>query len=288
MPPRRADSHKGEYGRVLVLAGSRGMAGAAALAGNAALRAGAGLVTIGTAESVYPVLAAQVTCCMTRPFPETSAATLSDRGRGEILDFARSFDVVALGPGLGRHPSTARLVHHLVLGLEKPIVLDADGLNALAEDVEVLRRAPAPRVLTPHPGEMGRLAGLTPAEVQKSRRRVAFRFAREHRAVVVLKGRRTVVSDGRRVFVNPTGNPGMATGGTGDVLTGAIAALLGQGLRPFEAAALGTFVQGLAGDIAARKFGEVSLIATDVLDCLPQAFLRIRSRSRRRSPDRMR
>jgi len=279
LPPRRPDSHKGDYGRVLVLAGSRGMVGAAALAGNAALRSGAGLVTIGTPESAYPILAAQVTCCTTRPFPETPAGTLSDRARAEILHFARSFDVVALGPGLGLHPSTTRLVRHLTLSVKKPMVLDADALNALAEDAEVLTRAPAPRILTPHPGEMGRLACLTAAEVQKSRRLVAFRFAREYRAVVVLKGHLSVVSDGRRVFVNPTGNPGMAHGGTGDVLTGVIAALLGQRLSPFDAAALGAYVHGLAGDIAAKKLGQVSLIATDVLDCLPEAFMKLERRS---------
>ena len=275
LPPRRPDSHKGDYGRVLVLAGSRGRGGAAALAGNAALRSGAGLVTIGTAESVYPILAADVTCCTTRPFPETTAGTLSDKARAEILRFAEAFDVVALGPGLGRHPGTTRLVRELTLRIQKPMVLDADALNALAEDVEALKRAPAPRILTPHPGEMGRLAGLTTAEVQKARQLVALRFAREYRAVAVLKGHGSVVSDGRRVFVNPTGNPGMATGGAGDVLTGVIAALLGQKLSPFDAALLGAYVHGLAGDLAAKQFGQVSLIATDVLDSLPQAFLKL-------------
>jgi NAD(P)H-hydrate epimerase len=275
LAPRRADSNKGDYGRVLVLAGSRGMVGAAAMAGTAALRAGAGLVTVGTPRSVYPILAAQVVCCTTRPLPETPAATLSDRGSSAILEWAESFDVVALGPGLGRHPSTTRLVHHLVLKLPKPMVLDADGLNALAEDVAVLRRAPAPRILTPHPGEMARLAGLSVGQVQQLRKLVALRFARENRVVLVLKGHRSIVTDGRRVFVNPTGNPGMATGGAGDVLTGAIAALIGQRLGPFEAAVLGTYVHGLSGDLAAKRFGEVGLIATDVLDFLPKALRKL-------------
>ncbi len=275
LAPRKADSHKGDYGRVLVLAGSRGMVGAAALAGTAALRAGAGLVTIGTPRSVYPILAAQVVCCTTRPLPETPVATLSERGFSTILKWAESFDVVALGPGLGRHPSTTRLVHQLVLKLPKPMVLDADGLNALAEDVSALRRAPAPRVLTPHPGEMARLCGLSAAEVQQSRKPLALRFARENRVVLVLKGHRSIVTDGRRVFVNSTGNPGMATGGTGDVLTGTIAALIGQRLDPYEAAVLGTYAHGLAGDLAAKQFGEVGLIATDVLEFLPQAFRKL-------------
>jgi len=282
LPPREPNGHKGDYGRVLVLAGSRGMVGAAAMAGNAALRSGAGLVTIATPQSVYPILAAKVTCCTTRPLPETPAATLSDRGCREILALAKSFDVVALGPGLGRHASTTRLVHHLTAKLKQPVVMDADALNALAENPDALKRSPAPRILTPHPGEMARLAGLTPGEVQKSRRQAAFWFAKEYGVVVVLKGHGTVVTDAKRVFIVPTGNPGMATGGTGDVLTGAIAALLGQRLPPFEAAVLGAYVHGLAGDIAARKFGEVSLIATDVLDCLPEAFLKIRSKHHRR------
>jgi NAD(P)H-hydrate epimerase len=183
--------------------------------------------------------------------------------------------VVALGPGLGRHPSTTRLVHHLVLKLPKPMILDADGLNALAEDVAVLRRAPAPRILTPHPGEMARLAGLSVGQVQQLRKLVALRFARENRVVLVLKGHRSIVTDGRRVFVNPTGNPGMATGGAGDVLTGTIAALIGQRLGPFEAAVLGTYVHGLSGDLAAKQVGEVGLIATDVLDFLPKAFRKL-------------
>jgi len=278
LPPRRADSHKGDYGRILVLAGSRGMVGAAAMAGTAALRAGAGLVTIGTPRSVYPILAAQVTCCTTRPLPETPAGTLSDQGISAILRLAESFDVVALGPGLGQHPSTTRLVRHLVLKLPKPMVLDADGLNALAEDVAALRRAPAPRILTPHPGEMARLAGLSAGRVQRSRKPVALRFARENHVVLVLKGHRSIVTDGRRAFVNPTGNPGMATGGAGDVLTGTIAALIGQRLGPYEAAVLGTYVHGLSGDLAAKQFGEVSLIATDVLDFLPQAFQKLAAR----------
>ena len=275
LPPRRADSNKGDYGRILLLAGSRGMVGAAAMAGTAALRAGAGLVTVGTPRSVYPILAAQVACCTTRPLPETPVATLSERGFGAIMQLAESFNVVALGPGLGRHPSTTRLVHHLVLKLPKPVVLDADGLNALAENVALLRHAAAPRILTPHPGEMARLAGLSAARVQQSRKAVALRFAHEHGVVLVLKGHGSIVTDGRRVFVNPTGNPGMATGGTGDVLTGTIAALIGQQLDPFDAAVLGAYVHGLAGDLAAEQFGEVGLIATDVLDFLPQAFRKL-------------
>ena len=273
LPRRRREGHKGDYSRLLVLAGSRGMVGAAALAGNAALRAGAGLATIGTPASVYPILAAQVTCCTTRPLPETRAGTLSDRGREGISSLAAAFDVIALGPGLGRYPATTRLVHWLTRRVEKPLVMDADALNALAENVGALKRAPAPRILTPHPGEMARLLGLrSAAEVQKARLELAVKFAGKHRCVVVLKGYRSVVTDGERVFINPTGNPGMASGGTGDVLTGVIAGLLAQGMSPFDAAQLGAYAHGLAGDLAVKKFGEVSLIASDVLDHLPDAF----------------
>jgi len=273
LPLRARDGHKGDYGRVLVLAGSRGMVGAAALAGQAALRSGAGLVTIGAPAEVYPILAAKVTCCMTCPLPGTRSGTLSDRGRSEIEKRAESCDVIALGPGLGRAPSTTRLVLWLARHANKPMVMDADALNALSENTGVLNKARAPRIVTPHPGEMARLLGLKSAtEVQATRKEMSAGFARKSGAIVVLKGHHTVVTDGERIYMNPTGNPGMATGGTGDVLTGAIAGLLAQGMDPFDAAQLGVHVHGLAGDLAAKKLGEISLIAGDVLDHLPEAF----------------
>ena len=276
LPRRRREGHKGDYGRVLVLAGSRDMVGAAALAGRAALRAGAGLVTIGTPTGVHSALAAQVTCCTTHPFLGTRAATLSDRGKGQIAAYAEGFDVIAVGPGLGRHPATTRLVLWLAARIQKPLVMDADALNALAEKPSVLKRAHAPRIVTPHPGEMARLLKFKSAEkVQADRMAAAARFAAKHRAIVVLKGNKSIVTDGERVFVNSTGNPGMASGGTGDVLTGVIAALIGQGLDPFDAAQLGVYVHGLAGDLAAAEVGQVSLIATDVLKRLPHAFKKI-------------
>lgn len=273
LPRRRRESHKGDYGRVLVLAGSRGMVGAAALAGDAALRSGAGLVTIGTPASVYPILAGKVTCCTTRPLPETAAQTLSSRGARQIEELAEGFDVVALGPGLGRHPGTTRLVHRLASTLCKPVVMDADALNALAEKPAVLKRAPAPRILTPHPGEMARLLrGRALPRSREAQREIAGQFAARHGVILVLKGHRSIITDGERVCINPTGNPGMATGGTGDVLTGAIAGILGQGLDPFEATVLANYMHGLAGDLAARELGEVSLMASDVLGYLPGAF----------------
>jgi len=281
LPPRRPDGHKGDYGRVLVLAGSTGMVGAAALAGEAALRAGAGLATVATPKSVYPILAAKLTCCTTHPLPETRAGTLSDRGLRRIFSLAKDFDVVALGPGLGRHGETTRLVHALTRDLPLPMVIDADGLNALAENPAVLAKAKGSRILTPHPGEMARLLGCPTEAVQGERKKAAVGFAEACGAVVLLKGHRTVVTDGECVHINTTGNPGMATGGTGDVLTGVVAGLLAQGLTPFDAARLAAHVHGLAGDIAAKAGGEVSLIATDLLDALPLAFLTVRRKRKK-------
>ena len=275
LPPRASDAHKGEFGRVLVLAGSPGMVGAAALCGDACLRAGAGLVTVATPEGTYPIVASKLTCCTTRPLPESPAGTLSRRAFNEIRELAEGFDAVALGPGLGRHRETTHLVHDLIKTLAQPMVIDADGLNALAEDAACLDHAPAARILTPHPGEMARLLGGSAGDVQKAREQTAARFASEHQCVLLLKGHGTVVSDGERVYINTTGNPGMASGGTGDVLTGVTAALAGQGLAPFEAAALGAYVHGLAGDLAAQSIGQVSLIASDVLAWLPGAFRRL-------------
>ena len=287
LPPRARDGHKGDYGRVLVLAGSRGMVGAAVLAGRSALRSGAGLATVATPASVYPILASHVACCTTRPLPETRAATLSERAFDEIATLAKGFEAVALGPGLGRHAATTRLVHKLVEKLPQPMVLDADALNALAENVRILKKAAGPRILTPHPGEMARLLKLkSGAAVQKDRLDIAVCFADAHEVVVLLKGHGTVVTDGDRAYVNATGNPGMATGGTGDVLTGVVAALLAQGLGPFSAAQLGAYIHGLAGDIAAFEVGETSLIATDVLDVLPRAFKKHHTASRKRKAQR--
>lgn len=274
LPPRPPDAHKGSFGRILVLAGSTGMAGAAELVGDAALRSGAGLVTIGTPQSVYPILAAKTTCCITRPLPETSAGTLSYDSLGIIRKIADNFDVIAIGPGLGRHASTSQLIHCLVSEWTRPIVLDADALNALATDTEVLRTAPSARVLTPHPGEMARLTGRSVKEIQADRTGFALRFAKEYGVVVLLKGQGTVITDGTHTHVNTTGNPGMATGGTGDILTGIIAGLLAQGLSLMDAAILGAHLHGLAGDLAAERLGQISLIATDLLTTLPEAFQR--------------
>jgi len=281
LPPRKPDSHKGDYGRVFVLGGSRGLAGAACLCSDAALRAGAGLVTVGVPESVYPIVATKLTCCMTRALPETPYGTLAEAGRDELAAELARWDVIALGPGISQNEETARVVRWLAAHLDKPMVIDADGLNCLAASRPIALRPagsspPASRILTPHPGEMARLADLrSAAEVQKDREEIAAAFAREHAAVVALKGHETVVTDGSRTFINPTGNPGMATAGSGDVLTGVVAALLAQMHAALDAATLGVYVHGLAGDIAAREKGQVSLTASDILDALPAAFVHL-------------
>jgi NAD(P)H-hydrate epimerase len=272
LPPRPADSHKGTFGRVLIVAGSRGMSGAAVLCGGAALRGGAGLVYVAVPVEVQPLVAGANPCYLTAALPQDEDGQLSDRAEADLLTLAASKDVVALGPGLGQGPALTALVASVVGRVQAPLLLDADGLNALAPQPERLRGRPGPTILTPHPGEFARLLGTDVAAVQGRRQELAARFAAEHGVVLVLKGHRTVVTDGRRLYHNTTGNPGLATGGTGDVLTGLIAALLGQGLEPFAAAQLGVHLHGLAGDLARDELGEVSLIASDLLHYLPRAI----------------
>jgi ADP-dependent NAD(P)H-hydrate dehydratase len=272
LTPRPADSNKGNYGRVLVVAGSRGMSGAAVLCGSAALRGGAGLVTVAVPEEILPIVAAGNPCYLTASLPQDNEGKFSDLAEKRIHELAKLNTVVALGPGVGRSAVLNQLIPNLIRTLEIPIVLDADGLNALQGQADRLNDHAAPVILTPHPGEFARLLGCDVPTVQARRQELAVQFAEKHNLVLVLKGHGTVVTDGRLVYQNRTGNPGMATGGTGDVLTGLIAALLGQGLEPFAAAQLGVYLHGLAGDLAQEDFGQVSLIASDLLTYLPQAF----------------
>jgi NAD(P)H-hydrate epimerase len=272
LAPRAPDANKGTFGRVLVVAGSRGMSGAAVLCGSAALRGGAGLVRVAVPHEVLGIAAGANPCYLTGALPQDAEGRFSGEAVGPLLELARANNVVALGPGLGRSPELDGLVAELVRGVQAPLVLDADGLNALAGRLDRLVAAGGPRVLTPHPGEFARLLGTDVPSVQARREELAVEFAGRHRVVLLLKGHGTLVTDGRRVYRNRTGNPGMATGGTGDVLTGLIAALLGQGLAPFPAAQLGAHVHGLAGDMARDALGEVSLIASDLLSYLPAAL----------------
>lgn len=273
LPPRAPDGHKGDYGRVLVIGGSPGMSGASVLCGSAALRVGAGLVRVAVPRDILPIVAAGNPCYMTASLSQDDDGRLDAAAASDLRRLAAESDVVALGPGLGRSADLDRLVVDLVRHVQRPMVVDADALNALAQDVTALKAHAGPVLITPHPGEFARLLGTTIASVQESRRECAARFAAEHGVIVVLKGRGTVVSDGRQFYENTTGNPAMATGGTGDVLTGVIAALLGQGLEPFAAAQLGVYVHGLAGDLARDQLG-IGLMASDLLDFLPQALRR--------------
>jgi NAD(P)H-hydrate epimerase len=274
LPPRPADSHKGRFGTVLIIAGSRGMAGAAALSGGSALRAGAGLVRVACPAGVQPTVASFEPSYMTYPLPEDDEGMIRLQPAIPVLQrLIGSADVLAVGPGLGQSDEIRGLIRWLIESTDRPLVIDADGLNALSTQVELLSGLTRPVILTPHPGEFARLVGTEIAEVQADREGNAARLAgRSESLVVVLKGAGTIVTDGRRVYVNRTGNPGMATGGTGDVLTGVIAGLLGQKLAAFDAAQLGVYIHGLAGDIARDQNGVVGMIAGDVVDALPDAF----------------
>jgi NAD(P)H-hydrate epimerase len=272
LPPRAADSHKGDFGRVLVVAGSRGMSGAAALAGQGALRGGAGLVRVAVPEEILPIIASANPCYLTSPLPQDEHGRLSAAAGDALRELVAANDVTALGPGLGQSQAVTGLVLAVLKAAPGPLVLDADALNALQAQTQHLRGRPVPPVLTPHPGEFARLTGGQPPASPPEREEQSVRFAAEHGVVLVLKGHVTLVTDGRRLYANTTGNPGMATGGSGDVLTGLIAALLGQGLKPFAAAQLGVYLHGLAGDLARDAVGEVSLIASDLLQYLPSAF----------------
>lgn len=272
LPARPAESNKGTFGRVLVVAGSRGMSGAAVLCASAALRGGAGLVYLAVPADIQPVVAAANPCYLTAPLPHDELGRLATGAREALLPLCQSIDVVALGPGLGRAEAVTQLVLTILAEIKTPLVLDADGLNAVLGHTDALKNCAAPLILTPHPGEFARLLGIDVPSVQACRQELAVRFAAEHGVTVVLKGHGTVVTDGRRVYTNTTGNPGMASGGTGDVLTGLIAALVGQRLEPFAAAQLGVHLHGLAGDLARDEMGEVSLIASDLLTYLPRVF----------------
>jgi ADP-dependent NAD(P)H-hydrate dehydratase len=273
--PRPRDGHKGRFGHVLVIAGSRGMAGAAALCGAGALRSGAGLVRVATAAEVQPTVASFEPSFMTYPLPcDPLGRILFETARPDLERLIEPANVIAVGPGIGQSQESAKLLRFLILETDKPLVIDADGLNALVGQTELLSGLKRPVVITPHPGEFARLSGAPVKTVQAERiERAAALAAIAEPLVVVLKGAGTVVSDGKRYYVNTTGNPGMATGGTGDVLTGVIAALLGQKLPAFEAAQLGVFIHGVAGDVARDQHGETGLIAGDIVDALPDAFV---------------
>ncbi|MBI4881262.1 MAG: NAD(P)H-hydrate dehydratase [Planctomycetes bacterium] len=274
LKPRQADSHKGTYGRVLIVAGSRQMPGAAALAAMGALRGGAGLVTVATPESALPLIAPAVTCATYLPLPESPRGFLAPAARRLVLERAEAADSVVLGPGLGVERGTVSTVRKLVAAIRKPLLLDADGLNAIAAEPQVLLARAAATVLTPHPGELMRLDLQPLPRGREERRRRAEQAASRFRAVICLKGHETVVTDGAATYVNDTGNPGMASGGTGDVLAGLAGTFLAQIESPLDAAIAAVRLHGLAGDVAARCRGQAALIASDLLEALGEAFAR--------------
>ena len=279
--PRPRDSNKGMYGHVLVAGGSRGKTGAAVMAGFSALRTGAGLVTVASPRSTLGIIAGYHPELMTEPLSENDVGSISKEALEDFEKIAAGKTVLAIGPGISRHPSTAEFVRAIVTKSQTPIVLDADGLNAFEGCPQELSGHERTLVLTPHPGEMARLTGLSTAAIQRDRVNVARSFARDHQLILVLKGDRTVIAkpDGE-AWVNTTGNPGMATGGTGDILTGIVAGMLAQNPKhAFLAVLAAVYLHGLAGDVAEEAMGEHSLVATDLIRALPEAFRRVRAQA---------
>lgn len=275
--PRDRQAHKGTFGHCLVIAGSTGKSGAAALAANAAVRSGAGLVTLACPATINPILEIKTTEAMTVALPDADNGRLTSAALPLITTLLAGKDAVAVGPGIDRLPETVSLVQRLVKTIAQPLVIDADGLNALADDLSVLHSKPSQAViLTPHPGEMARLLGAALPVTTDARICVAQEFAHCYGVYLILKGARTIIAapDGR-VAINGSGNPGMASGGMGDVLTGVLTALLGQGLHPWQACRLGVFIHGLAGDMVAANKGEIGMHAGDVSEALPFAFNRL-------------
>lgn len=275
-PRRQPEANKKDFGHVFVIAGSAGYTGAAYLTSQAAILSGSGLVTLAAGKSIYPILASKLTEVMVKPFFETRDSSLSLLAERELLNFMQDCDCMAIGPGISRNKDTQALVRNIIPKIDKPAVLDADGLNAIAGYVEILKKAKSALVLTPHPGELARLIDKDVAEIQNDRKNIAINFAHQYNIVLVLKGHQTVVaSPNGEYYINSTGNAGMATGGTGDCLTGMVASFIGQGIEPFNAAILAVYFHGLAGDAAAKEKGLLSLIATDLLNKLPEVLKKL-------------
>ncbi|OHB32728.1 MAG: NAD(P)H-hydrate dehydratase, partial [Desulfuromonadaceae bacterium GWB2_53_15] len=267
-------AHKGHFGHCLIIAGSTGKTGAAALCANSAVRAGSGLVTLAVAESLHSILEVKTTEAMTVPLPDSGSGYLTSSAFPAIEKLLDGKDAIALGPGMDRRPGTVALVQNLVETVTTPLVIDADALNALAEDLSVLRRKKSANIiLTPHPGEMGRLLGTSIPDVEAIRISLAQEFARNYGIYLVLKGARTIIaSPNGMAAINSSGNPGMATGGMGDVLTGIIVSLLGQGYTSGDACRLGVYIHGYAADLVAEDKGEIGINAGDVQEMLPYAY----------------
>lgn len=271
---RKADSHKGDYGRILILAGSSRFSGAALLCAESTLRAGAGAVTVGIPKSINSAVVKNKTKeVMTLPLPESKEGALSLTAFSKIKLFLNNSDVLIIGPGLGNHKSTYALVRKIVKGANLPMVIDADALNALNHHLEILKQHKGKVILTPHTKEMARLFGISIDFIQKNRKMVAKKYAKHYNIIIILKGHQSIITDGARKFcINNTGNPGMATAGSGDVLSGILGAFLAQGLDAFSAAKYATHIHGLAGDIAAFDKTQIGLIASDIISRIPDAL----------------
>lgn len=276
---RNARLHKNDFGHVLVLAGSSPMLGAAALTGLSAMSSGAGLTTIGVPKSLNTALQKKISpVIMSWPLPETRTGSLSIRAFKIIETRVNQYQAMALGPGLSRETETQKLVSAIIRRIPLPMVIDGDALSAVSLDVSVLNKNPIPKILTPHPGEMSRLTGLRKETIEKSREKVAKEFSRQFGCILVLKGHHTVITSPEgKIKINRSGNVGLATAGSGDVLTGMIASFLAQGIEPFLAAVWGVYLHGLAGDLASKQKTKVSLIATDIIDFIPTAVKKVQT-----------
>lgn len=273
---RPDDSNKGTLGSLLCICGSYGMAGAAIMAGKAALRCGIGLLKIAVPKSIYPVCATNILESVYYPLEETSNGVISSKNTDFLLEMCEKSSAVVIGCGLSVCDDTKNLVQSVITNCEKPLVIDADALNCICNKPEILKNLKAPAIITPHPGEMARLLHSTPKTVNSSRENTATDFAKKFGVVTVLKGAGTIIAspDGE-VYINHTGNSGMATGGSGDVLSGIIGSLLAQGASPINAAAAGVFLHGTIGDLAAEKLGKISMLPTDMIDMIPTAYLKL-------------
>lgn len=273
---RPDDSNKGSLGSLLCICGSYGMAGAAIMAGKAALRCGIGLLKIAVPKSIYPVCATNILESVYYPLEETSNGVISSKNTDFLLEMCEKSSAVVIGCGLSVCDDTKNLVQSVITNCKKPLVIDADALNCICNKPEFLKNLKAPAIITPHPGEMARLLHSTPKTVNSSRENTAIDFAKKFGVVTVLKGAGTIIAspDGE-VYINHTGNSGMATGGSGDVLSGIIGSLLAQGAAPINAAAAGVFLHGTIGDLAAEKLGKISMLPTDMIDMIPTAYLKL-------------
>ncbi len=277
---RKSDTHKGTYGHLFIISGSLGKTGAATMAAKAALKTGAGLVTVGTPASCLPIVARSMVELMTESLEETKEKTISAEALPRALNLIRGKDALLIGPGISTNESTAEFLWKLIPKIKLPLVIDADGLNILALKRELLKSLPRPAILTPHPGEFARLLGLSIAEVLAKKLELVPAFTQKYGVYLVLKGYRTLVADPEgRIFINPTGNPGMATGGSGDVLSGMIASMIMQQRDPLQAALAAVYIHGLSGDLAAQKIGERALVAGDLIRFLPQALKMMEDKS---------